>query len=180
MVECGWCGRSNQREQVAHCVACGGPLPGLPGGEPGPRPPDTPRTLPDGYAGRVRLWKNVLVIIGLFFTVVFCWSVVFPLIGIPLLYVGNRRALDRLEALANGRATRGRIIAVEVDHSETMNGKHPWRITWAFDRHDGTTGEGVCRVWDPISAQRSSGDAVWVVYGARADREVNAIWPPLR
>lgn len=180
VVECGWCGRSNHREQTDHCVSCGGPLPALPGGEPGPRPPGTPRDMPEGYVRRVRLWKNVLVLIGLVFSVVFCWTVIFPLIGLPMLYFGNRRALDRLHALAHGRTTRGRITAVEKDRSETINGKNPWRITWSFERHDGTTGDGMCRVWDPLSAQRSAGDAVWVVYGSRADREVVAIWPPLR
>lgn len=180
VVECGWCGRSNPREQLAHCISCGGPLPALPGGEPGPRPPAAPRTLPDGYVRRVRLWKNVLVIIGLVFSVLFCWTVVFPLIGLPLLFIGNRRALERLHALRDGRATRGRIVSVGIDRSETINGKHPWRVCWEFDRHDGPVGEGMCRVWDPVSAQRAAGDAVWVVYGARGDREVNAIWPPLR
>lgn len=180
VVECGWCGRSNHRDRVARCVACGGPLPALPGGAPGPRPPATPRALPEGYVRRVRLWKNVLVIIGLVFTVLFCWTLVFPLIGIPMLVVGNRRALGRLHALRSGRATRGRITSVEIDRSETINGKHPWRITWEHDHHDGTRGEGACRVWDPVSARRAPGDAVWVVVAEWQGRRVQAIWPPLR
>jgi hypothetical protein len=180
VTDCGWCGRSNHREQTAHCVACGGPLPALPGGEPGPRPPDVPRALPDGYAQRVRLWKNVLVMLGLMFTLVFFWTVVFPLIGLPMLWWGNRKATDQLDALVGGRGTRGRIVKVAKDPSQSINGRNPWRIDFAYDLHDGSSAAAWCHAWDPISADRHAGDAVWVVYGERDGRRTAAIWPPLR
>lgn len=180
VVDCGWCGRSNHREQTAHCVSCGGPLPCLPGGDPGPRPPATPREMPEGYVRRIRLWKNVFVMIGLFFTVIFVWTVIFPLIGIPLLWWGNRKALDQLGALVDGRATRGRISSVAKDRSQTINNENPWRIDFTYDLHDGSSAEAHCHVWDATNAQRAAGDAVWVVYGEREGRRTAAIWPPLR
>ncbi|MEY4551504.1 MAG: hypothetical protein RL685_7699, partial [Pseudomonadota bacterium] len=112
VVCCGWCRASNRRDQTADCLRCGGPLPPLPGGEPGPRPPEPPRVLPQGYRWRVLLWHNVPAFIGAVFVIVFFWSVIFPLIGAPLWYFAHRKGKRWLLALETGRATRARLTRV--------------------------------------------------------------------
>jgi hypothetical protein len=180
VVGCGWCHAENRRDQTASCARCAGPLPPLPGGEPGPRPPDAPRGLPAGYRWRVLLWKNVQALIGAAFVIVFFWSVIFPLIGAPLWYFGHRKARRWLFALETGRATRARLTRVAVDHSQSDNGKHPWRIEYDFDLHEQGTGKGFCEAWDPVNGRRRADDVVWVVY-ARDDTGhlASALWPPL-
>lgn len=181
VVLCGWCQASSRRDQTADCERCGGPLPALPGGEPGPRPPDTPRVLPPGYRWRVLLWKNVSAFIGAAFVVVFFWSVIFPLIGAPLWYFGHRRGKRWLLALETGRATRARLTRVALDRSQSINEQHPWRIEYQFDQHEGGSGRGFCEAWDALNGRRREGDAVWVVYARDATGHVaSAIWPPLR
>jgi hypothetical protein len=181
VVQCGWCQASNRREQTAACVRCGGPLPALPGGEPGPRPPDVPRALPDGYRWRVLLWKNVTALIGAAFVIVFFWSVIFPLIGAPLWYFGHRKGKRWLLALETGRATRARLTRVALDRSQSANGQHPWRIEYSFDLHTGGIGSGFCEAWDAVNGQRREGDVVWAVYAYDQQGQLaSAIWPPLR
>jgi len=179
VVECGWCHASNQRHQTADCQRCGGPLPALPGGEPGPRPPETPRVLPKGYRWRVLLWKNVMAFIGATFVLIFFWAVIFPIIGAFLWYYGHRKGKRWLLALETGRATRGRLTSVALDYSQSSNNKHPWRIEYSFDRHEGGEGTGFCEAWDPINGQRNVGDAVWIVYAKDEEHLASAIWPPL-
>ena len=181
VVQCGWCQASNRRDHTQDCVRCGGPLPPLPGGQPGPRPPGTPRFLPAGYRWRVLLWKNVPAFIGAMFVIVFCWSVIFPLIGAPIWYFAHRKGKRWLLALESGRATRARLTRVALDHSQSDNGKHPWRIEYGFDLHEGGTAEGYCEAWDPVNGDRRAGDAVWVVYAKDGRGQLaSAIWPPLR
>jgi hypothetical protein len=180
VVSCGWCHSSNRRDQTADCARCGGPLPPLPGGEPGPRPPAPPRALPAGYRWRVLLWKNVPAFIGAAFVIVFFWSVIFPLIGAPLWYFAHRKGKRWLLALETGRATRARLTSVARDRSQSSNGEHPWRIEYRFDLHDGGTAEGFCEAWDTVNAQRRAGDAVWVVYAREPSGYLaSALWPPL-
>jgi len=181
VVDCGWCRASNHRDQTANCLRCGGPLPALPGGEPGPRPPSVPRTLPEGYRWRVRLWHNVVACIGAAFTIIFFWSIIFPIIGIPMWYFGDRKARRWLHALEHGRPTRGSLTRVSIDYSQKSNGKSPWRLEYRFDHHDGTQHDAFLEVWDPSHAGRRKGDALWVVYGEMKDGYLaSAIWPPLR
>ena len=178
VVECGWCGSSNRRDQRESCAHCGGPLPALPTGNPGPRPPDPPRVLPAGYANRIRYWKNVEVLIGIVFTIPFFWTLLFPAVGIPLWIMGARRARRQLDALMRGTATRGRITGISVDDSKSINEKHPWKIAYTFDTPAASLA-GACEAWDPVSARRSAGDVLWVVYDP-ADPASNSIWPPIR
>lgn len=177
-VECGWCAASNRRDQVDHCTRCGGPLPALPGGHPGPRPPQTPRGLPVGYRARVLYWKNVLVLIGIVFSVFFCWTLIFPAIGIPMWVIGRRNARRKLMALGFGVSTRGRVTGISKDLTQSINGRHPWLIAYDFDTETGVR-RGEVAAWDASSAQRSPGDVLWVVYVPGAPEE-NAIWPPIR
>ena len=176
-VECGWCDASNRRDQTDACTACGGPLPALPGGNPGPRPADCPRTLPPNYENRIRYWKNVNVLIGLIFTLCFWWTLIFAAVGIPLWIKGRNSAERKLAALRNGIPTRGRITSVAVDTTQHINNRNPWRIEYTFDLPNGTF-HGFATAWDPSSARRSTGDVLWIV-AVPSDPAINAIWPPI-
>lgn len=176
VVKCGWCSTDNRRHETAHCRTCGGPLPSLPGGDPGPRPPEPPRELPRGYAVRIYLTGNVDVILGAVFALVFFWTVIFGVVGVAFFWRGWTRATGWLTALRAGRATGGVITDVQLDFDQYINDTHPWKIAYTFERADGGTGEGFVTVWDPSSAKRRAGDAVWVVYQGAA----SSIWPPLR
>ena len=176
-VECGWCAMSNRRDLTADCARCGGALPALPGGAPGPRPPDVPRQLPHGYESRVTIWKNVYTLIGVVFTVVFCWTILFPLIGLPFWVHGVRSARRKLAALRLGQPTGARITAIALDRSQQINQRHPWRIEYVFQTENGS-GTGACQSWDASTERRRVGDALWVVH-VPEQPGVSAIWPPI-
>ena len=125
------------------------------------------------------LWKNVLVIIGAVFTIVFCWSIIFPIIGIPMWIVGHRRARVRLEALVRGTAGRAELIEVFRDTSVQVSGRSPWRIVYTFETKDGALLEGWVHTWQASHSRRSPGEAFWVVY-LPEDPEQNTIWPPVK
>jgi len=177
-VDCGWCSASNRRDLTDTCRQCGGPLPSLPGGNPGPRPPDPPRQLPPGYPMRVQLWKNVFVLLGVVFVCCFFWAIIFPIIGAFLWIKGARDARNKLDALRDGVATRGRIASIQVDTTQHINRRHPWRIDYEYDTYDGPA-MGACTAWDPSSVQRRIGDVLWVVF-VPGRSEATAIWPPIR
>ena len=177
-VECGWCGASNRRDLTDACRQCGGPLPSLPGGNPGPRPPEPVRRLPEGYAMRVQLWKNVFVLIGVMFVCVFFWTILFPIIGAFLWIKGARDARNKLDALRTGLATRGQIKSIQLDTTQHINHRNPWRIEYTYDTPKGPLA-GACTAWDPSSVQRRVGDVVWVVF-VPGRHDAHAIWPPIR
>jgi hypothetical protein len=183
---CGWCSATTREPREANCDACGGPLPPLPpriiaehalGVPDWPEPPPAPRTLPPGYEWRIKLWKNVLVIVGVIFTVPFFWTVVFPAIGLVLWYRGAQRARRWLRALTLGHPVEGTILRVYEDTSEAINDRHPLRIDYAFEAPVGRI-EGHVQSWDPISIAWAPGDRVWVV-ADDADPTSNALWPPV-
>jgi hypothetical protein len=179
VVQCGWCSSSNFRDKVAFCISCGGDLPALPGGNPGPRPPMTPRVLPEGYETRVKYWKNTLTLIGMAFTIVFFWAIIFPIIGVFLWRAGHQKSKRWLFALKEGRATKGTLLHIIHDTSQSINHQSPWKITYSYERYDGQKGEDYIEVWDAVNTRRSSGDALWVVYGEIDGQHTSAIWPPL-
>lgn len=178
---CGWCGTSNRDLSNTNCVNCGGPLPPpptLPRDELGVEPPPVPRVIPAPYRRRVLYWKNVNVIIGMAFTIVFCWSIIFPIIGIPLWYFGRKKALARLEALERGQAAPARLVSVRLDSSIQMNGRSPWKILYTFDTAQGIK-EGWVHAWEALHSRREEGEAFWVVY-LPDDPDRNTPWPPVR
>ncbi len=178
VVECGWCSSSNRRDETATCKSCGGPLPGIPGGHPGPRPPDAPRELPKGYRWRTLLWKNTLALIGAIFTVFFCWTAIFALIGIPLWIYGHRKGQRWLEALEQGTPTRGTLRSVELDRSQSINNVHPYELTIDYETAEGTQ-QGTIEAWDRSHGQRPPGEQMWVVHVPGEPKHF-AVWPPLR
>lgn len=184
---CGWCSSGTRDVHATGCVACGGALPPLPPrilaelALPTPEvpyPPETPRKFPPGYAYRVRYSNNVGVLLGALFTVVFCWTIMFPIIGIPLWYFGHRRAERQLRALQVGRAVEGTITKVFLDTSQHINKKHPWQIDYRFETPTGPA-TGSVTSWDPMTERREAGERVWVVYDQAADHTASSLWPPV-
>jgi hypothetical protein len=176
-LDCGWCGKSNRRDETAVCKSCGGPLPIIPGAGPGPRPPDPPRPIPKGYRTRIMLWKNFHTILGIIFTVVLVWSLVFPVAGIILWVYGARKAKRILKAIEQGPAARGRLLEVAKGETRKIGRRRPWKITIEYE----TTG-GIrlaeMEAWDPSHEQRVPGERLWVVYLPETP-EVYALWPPI-
>ena len=182
VLPCGWCGTTNTDVARTNCVNCGGPLPPPPTltvDDPGAPPPPAPRQIPEKYRWRVMLWKNVLVMIGAIFTIVFCWSIIFPIIGIPLWIIGHRRAQGKLAALERGLPGRAELLGVERDHSVKINGRSPWRIEYLFEDRSGQLHEGWQHTWQAQHTRRPVGEKFWVVY-LPEDPEQNSIWPPVK
>ncbi len=176
---CAWCDTVNTDAAATNCVNCGGPLPALPGMDPGPEPPPPPRTLPVKYRRRVMYWKNVRVLVGMMFTIVGCWTILFPIIGIPVWIKGRKMALAKLAALERGRGARAQVVDVWRDTSVTINGRNPWAIEYSFETAEGTVVKGKAQAWDASNADRRPGQPLWVVY-LPEDPEQNAIWPPIK
>jgi hypothetical protein len=187
--KCPWCGGLEPDPSRMNCRTCAGPLP-LPLVEmqgaspaavesrgPGPKPPPPPRVLPKPYVRKVLYWQNILTMIGVIFTLVFFWTVIFAAIGIPMWMAGLKRGRRELRALELGRAVEGRITAVEQDMTQAINNRHPWIITYAFPTAAGT-GAGTDTGWEPLNSYRRAGDPVWIVT-MDDDPQCNAIWPPV-
>ncbi len=175
---CGWCGSSNRRDERADCRSCGGPLPNIPGSHPGKRPPVAPRHLSRAYWWRVMLTKNVMVSIGVVFTLVFGWTVLFGLIGIPLWIIGYRKGKRKLNALKKGLPTKGEILEVTVDTTQRINNRHPFLIHYHFETPGGVYTDKT-EAWDPVHRKRGKGEHIWVVYDPE-NHASNNIWPPVR
>jgi len=123
------------------------------------------------------LWKNVLVIIGMIFTIPLFCTGVFPLIGIPMWVIGYRRAEAKLRALETGAPAEAVVFGVTSDTSVTINGRHPWRITYIIETPSGPI-EGWTHAWE-LRGMPQEGDHVWAVY-VREDPTQNALWPPIK
>ncbi|MEL6346268.1 MAG: hypothetical protein AAFV53_24370 [Myxococcota bacterium] len=181
LLPCGWCGTSNQDVSLTNCINCGGPLPPSPVlalDDPGAPPPPVPRTIPNTYRWKVLLWNNVMATIGIFFTVFFCWTILFALIGIPMWYFSWRRAFGKLEALQNGVPAQARLEEVFRDGSVKSNGRSPWKLVYTFTTANGAVHEGWTHSWQAHHSRRQSGEAFWVVH-MRDDPGQNAVWPPV-
>lgn len=178
IIRCGWCGTSNRRDEKGSCVSCGGHLPPAPHGDAGPEPPRPPRALPSGYTWRVMVWQNVFVLIGAICTVALSWTVIFPLVGIPLWIYGHRKARRQLKALIAGDSVRGKLTVIETDYSQVINGRHPWRLKFEYETPDGTR-PGTTTAWDEVHGERKPGEELWVVY-VPGEPGVHSIWPPLK
>lgn len=180
---CGWCSTTATDVNITNCGNCGGPLPPVPQSIDGVRtltlaaePPPAPRHLPDAYRNRVLVWKNVLVIIGGVFTLCLGWTVIFALIGAPMLYIGWTRAQGKLRALAFGQSSPGRIVDIDRDHSVTINNQHPWKIVYSYNA-GGRALEGWVHAWQRPAFVPD--DPIWVVWGPD-DPTRSCLWPPIQ
>ena len=195
---CPWCDAAAADPTRETCTNCAGPLPApllapapqpalvsmpmqmpmLPARGPGPMPPPPPRQIPKPYVNRVLYWRNVYFILGVIFTVVLFWTIVFPAIGIPLWIYGHRRAQRELRALQHGQVAQGQLTSVTMDHTQSINNRHPWVVAYAFGTPSGPR-QGTDQGWDQSNGYRLPGDPVWVVYLDDA-ADCSAVWPPVR
>jgi hypothetical protein len=160
----------------------------------GPEPPEPPRKLPDGFALRVRLTRNVPMIIGLGFTLiggfmtvamisVKTWAALFPafflLGGLGMLKMGFQEGVRVLDAFRHGRAVRGKAASVREDTQTTVNGRHPWEIIYTFEA-EGQPYEGKVTTFEAATANRFYGQPpVWVLV-VEDNPERNTVYPPIR
>ena len=167
------------------------PQPGEGLGEP---PPPSPRRLPKGFAFRQKWSRNVLAAVGgVFFLVGSFILLVFLalglLVGIPLpllfmiggfvmIRLGRRRAASTLNAFVRGTAVEGKVVSVALDQSLTMNGEHPWKLTYHFPGA-GQLHEGNVVSWDSTITARAAGQPLWVLY-LPEDADQNTAYPPFK
>lgn len=169
-------------------------MPPLPGMELGPEPPPAPRTLPSGFATKHKWTGNPLALVGAIFSFVgwvllLVFIFVLPLFAlIPLIFVilgwillraGRRQAARVLNAFQNGRAVKGSITEVGVDTTLMVNGRNPWRISYAFETSDGQRHEGHASTFDSTARDRQRGQPLWVLV-VDAHPEQNTIYPPVK
>jgi uncharacterized protein DUF3592 len=177
-------------------------LPAPPGADPGPAPPDPPRSLPPQFVRRIRFTRNVFFIVGAAFLaagllfgptflavglsgakgpfailgVVF--TLVFGGLGLVLALKGHRDAMATLRALQFGRAVVGAIRSVYYDTSVQINNRSPWAIEYSFVAGSRTL-EGKARTWDDSARERQPGQPLHVLY-LEEDPGQNTIYPPVQ
>jgi hypothetical protein len=106
---------------------------------------------------------------------------IFALVGGVLLAVGVRRARRQLHALRDGVAVRGEIVDLYQDTSESINGRHPWAVVYAYEA-GGRMHEGTVTSWGragAVTALYAVGSPVHVLY-VRERPERSALYPPIR
>ncbi len=167
-------------------------MPRMPGMELGPAPPDAPRALPRHFAFRLKWSQNIGVIIGLGMLLIcgvmfaamlkaHTWLAVAPalfsLLGLLAFVSGRRDAANTLRAFRHGMAAEGRIASVAQDTTQSVNGRHPWRMVYHFTAGDQPR-EGVITSFDSTLASRRSGQPLWVLY-MPDDPDQSTPYPPL-
>ncbi|HSI64930.1 MAG TPA: hypothetical protein VLE43_17520 [Candidatus Saccharimonadia bacterium] len=169
-------------------------MPPPPGMDAGPAPPPPPRKLPAGFATRMRLTGNVLVIIGLVFagfggilTLALAgagkWAALIGVVifagGFLMVKSGIQSANRILDAFKNGLAVKGRVGSVRQDTTTTVNGRHPWEIVYTFES-GGHEHEGKMITFEPATSNRYQGrPPVWVLV-VENQPERNTLYPPVK
>lgn len=192
MHTCPWCATHYIHWQN-QCNQCGGRMPPLHGAELGPPPPSTPRAIPKVYERRVRWTKNMSVLIGGAFTLVgtvmlipmvanrLFWPALFPLFfvigGLSTFHYGWKAASGTLKAFRYGEAVEGTIKSISKDTSQSINGRHPWRLVYHFPVGNQLQ-EGIITSFDSTTGERRYGQPLWVLY-VKDDPSQNAVFPPL-
>lgn len=118
--------------------------------------------------------------IGVVFTVVFFWSVIFPVIGIFLWRKGLKDAKAELIPLEFGSTTEGEISSIKKDYSKKMNGQSPFIVEFIFDVHGKKFRGSVGNIFDSVDLSMQTGDKIWVVYMPEDPENFSSIWPPLK
>lgn len=168
-------------------------MPPLPGMELGPPPPPAPRPLPKGFALRTRLTGNIATWVGLIFSLFGSlmtvalffakpWASLFPLFfalgGFGMLRLGLTQAGHTLRAFRFGTPVAGSVHQVSFDTSHSVNGRHPYKLTYHF-QIDGILHEGSVVSFDSTLSKRRSGQPLWVLCLPHAP-EKNTLYPPVR
>ena len=87
-------------------------------------------------------------------------------------------AASTLNAFVRGTAVEGKVVGVSQDTSQSINGQHPWKLTYHFPV-GGQLHEGTVVSWDSTITACSAGQPLWVLY-LLADPEQNTAYPPFR
>ena len=169
-------------------------MPPQPGEGLGPPPPPIPRPLPRGFEFRQKWSRNILALIGgIFFLIGGFIFLGFLLLGLligtplPLLFmiggfvmlrIGRSHARRTLNAFTRGTVVEGKIFSVAQDTSQTMNGAHPWKLTYHFPVN-GQLHEGTIVSWDSTITARAAGQPLWVLY-LPDDPAQNTAYPPFK
>jgi hypothetical protein len=169
-------------------------MPAPPGMDAGPEPPPPPRKLPEGFALRVSLTRNWMLLAGLG-----CLFVALSMINalldfqsfgaalLPIVFIvgglggivqGVQRAARTLDAFRNGLPVKGRVGSVREDTQTTVNGRHPWNIVYTFEC-DGHHYEGKAITFDAETANRLHSRLVWVLV-VKGNPERNTVYPPIK
>lgn len=160
----------------------------------GPLPPAPPRKLPKGFELRIRLTRNVPLIIGMGFTLVGAlmtvsfflakpWIAVFPgfmlLAGLLMAWNGIVQGARTIDAFRNGEAVKGKIASVRQDMQTKINNRHPWNVVYSFQDGDYTY-EGKTMTMEAETANRFYGaPPVWVLV-VKGQPERSALYPPVK
>ncbi len=160
-ITCPYCGTSYTSFQ-SNCSRCGAPLPApsqlaaAAARRKLQMPPDPPREISSSYAWKLMLTDGwaiaafVLLIIGLTFTLTgggLTLGIVTAVVGLPFLCLGLgflggggylffwrfQLAQDQLGVLRHGQSTVGEITEVHENVNVTVNGYHPWDISYKFE-----------------------------------------------
>jgi hypothetical protein len=161
-------------------------------------PPPPPRQFADDYAWRLlrsdswALAAAVLGLLGAIFGgvgVVLTLAIVTAFVGLPFAGLGvvflglggalilwrYQEAQNTLNILRRGEAARGRIVNLEENYAVSINGRHPWIITYRFragerDYQDRLT------TMNPPGPDYAPGAGTCVLYMPDAP-EHNALYP---
>jgi hypothetical protein len=93
-----------------------------------------------------------------------CFILLFPLVGAGLVLGGTLPRLRRARVYRHGEGILAKLESVGLNHSVTVNGRHPTRVRWSFQvqgqRYDGS--------WSGFNAERflpkDSSDQLPVIY----------------
>ncbi len=166
------------------------PPPGMELGEP---PPPAPRELPKRFARRTLLTGNIAVLVGLGFCIVGAifiipmlivktWAVLFPLFffigGASMVNLGWKSGKQTLHAFRDGIAVRGSVHSITRDHTTTVNGQHPWKLTYHFPVDDRTQAGTLTSFSSTLSTFRF-GQPLWILY-LPEDHEASTLYPPIK
>ncbi len=181
-LKCPWCGTVNNVIDETNCKNCGGPLPAISknneGLDMGISPGNPPRIIPKVYIKKLK-YRNVHFIIGIVFTVPFIWTIIFPIIGIFLMRYGLKNANNKLAALENGIKAEGVLTDIYKDASQTVNGRHPWKLEYEFTTQSGKIVSATkTGAWNSNNRYRKANDRLRIVYLSE-NPEISAIWPPV-
>ena len=194
-MRCGWCGNKDQ-ESGTNCRTCGGPLPAPEDAHLGPAPPPAPRPLPARFGRRELVTANAGFLVGLafgcvggIFPLIFAiisftvpamlpaaaMCLIFPLPGAIISGLSWRLARRRVALLRDGAAAVGTITSIEDDTSQTINGRHPLRLSYLFEVGGQRHGGSVTSV--NVDLRRFTvGHPIHVLH-ASADPERSDVWP---
>lgn len=168
-------------------------MPAPPGMDPGEAPPAAPRSLPKGFEFR-QLWSQnvwalvggIFFLIGMFIFLVFIfvlpmWALI-PLLfivgGAIMMHMGRKKAHGVLNAFRHGVTVQGSVSSVNLNTSQSINGRHPWVMTYLFPVGNEML-EGTLSSFSSALEDRARGQPLWVLY-VENDPDQNTVYPPIR